>query len=338
MAFTLIDSDTSWQDLAIAAEIAASYNLRRTLMGLSTIADPTADTTVYDFVLAIQTGIEAMAADAWINNSGSLSGFEGQSAYPSKLTHAQAKTSAGLTESGYWRRIADEGTQPATWTDYDATGWSYGKITDKDLAGPWLFKDIQLALSALTRVKITHAQYREKYGTQSYSGASLPSYALSFGSWTTGSKAPYYVAIKTKDSGGAISYVAATFSIIDFKFNLSDDLAAYESDRLMLTIPSSRTSEFIDYDSYADNAGKMDFDNLTATDISTVLLETVGNSSSAASSGGVTSYTGIIAEDASNLVPLVNDILPDANVPTDDQIVLALDFTVPVLLMDFTFE
>lgn len=338
MAFTAIDSDTSWQDLAIAEELANSYNLRRSLCGRSTVSAPTQDDEVFDFVQALQNGIEEMADDLWINNGSALSTYEEQSSYPTTMSLAQAMTAAGLTASGYWRRISEGGAQPSTWTNYSAAGWSYGNITDKDLAGPWLFKDLQLALSALTRAKLTHTQYREKYGTQSYSGASMPSYSLSFASWTTGTKAPYYLVIKRKDYFGTVEHVAATFSIVDFRFDVSASLSAYESGRLMLTIPSSRTHPYFDYDSYSNNAGKMDYDNLTASDISTVLGKTVGNSSSASTSGGITSYSGIIAEDAENLIPLYNEIIPDSNVSADDEIFMALDFTAPVLIIDFAFE
>ena len=322
MAFTLIDSDTSWQDLAIAAEIKASYNLRRTLLGLSTIADPTADTTVYDFVLAIQTGIEAMAADEWINNSGALADFEGESAYPSKMTLAQAMTAAGLTESGYWRRIADSGTQPATWTDYGAAGWSYGKITDKDLAGPWLFKDIQLALSALTRRMTNYTRWRSKIG--SYVGAlPFPSTPMSWGGWQTSStQTPEY---RSQKFLRGTAYVA----VLEWQVDIPEAVADCEADRLLITIPRDVGSP-----AYASVTGKTGYANLTAAEISTVFAKVVGNSCGVSTAGGVTTYSGIIAEDASNLVPLCDQILPGGSGTSNCRII----FDDPMLLLDFTFE
>ena len=150
-----ITADTSWQELAIAQEIATAYNKRvaaltateQTATGVSAIT-PDQTMTVYDFVLAVQTGIEAMAAK-WSDKNFTL---VGQTVYPSAFASASAMmTAAGLTQSGYWRRISEAGTQPANWTNYAEAGWAYGKITAKDLAGPWLFIDLETALSALTR-------------------------------------------------------------------------------------------------------------------------------------------------------------------------------------------
>ena len=150
MGWTGIDVDTSWQDLTIAQEIATAYNKRvaaltateQTATGVSAIT-PAETMTVYDFVLAVQTGIEAMAT-YWAAPDGS--GLQDNFA-----SVAAAMSDAGLTESGYWRRIAEGGTQPSAWTTYNAAGWSYGKITDKDLAGPWLWIDIQNALENMKR-------------------------------------------------------------------------------------------------------------------------------------------------------------------------------------------
>ncbi|MFA7463054.1 MAG: hypothetical protein WCY59_07930 [Anaerovoracaceae bacterium] len=155
MGWTGIDVDTSWQDLTIAQEIATAYNKRvaalseteRTAVGVEEIT-PAETMTVFDFVYTVQTGIEAMATK-WSDKTFTL---VGQTVYPSSFaTVAAMMTSAGLTESGYWRRIAEAGTPPAAWTNYAEAGWSYGKITDKDLAGPWLFIDLETALSELTR-------------------------------------------------------------------------------------------------------------------------------------------------------------------------------------------
>lgn len=149
MAFTTIDGDTSWQDLAIAQEIRTAYNKRRTACGLSLMDDPTEASTVSSFIIAVQTGIEEMATQ-FSNPAATLAG---QTSLPANYaTLAAFMAGAGLTASGYWRRIADGGTQPATWTDYGAAGWSYGKIENLDLAGPWLFQDLMTALAHMTRM------------------------------------------------------------------------------------------------------------------------------------------------------------------------------------------
>lgn len=153
--WTTIDANISWQLLSIAQELATAYNKRADVAGSATIEAALGvsvidtNVSVFDFVSAMQSGIEAIAtyfadADQPLSGGTTLpSGYAGTSA---------AMTDAGLTASGYWRRIADGASNPNDWTNYNASGWSYGRITDKDLAGPWLFADLQTALSGLTRV------------------------------------------------------------------------------------------------------------------------------------------------------------------------------------------
>ena len=340
MAFIAIDTDTSWQDLYVAEEIATSYNRRRLLFGLSEIATPTADTLVYDFVLALQTGIEEMMGYdyfgygtfyGWLLNTAALSSYEGQAATPTPLTQAAGMTAAGLTASGYWRRIAEGGTQPTTWTNYAADGWSYGKIESKDLAGPWLWKDIQLALSALTRAKLPFTQRRYKGGAYLGSTTTIPSTAMSFGSWSTSGLDTGFFIGKQK-TGSTISFINVQISIAEFRFDINSSFDALESDRLLLTIPNDRNP------SYGSKADKKAFDNLGVADVSTVIDQTVSNTSTKSVSGGTLSYYAIIAEDASNLIPIANEILPDSSIPSDASVGVDLQFQTPDLIIDFNFE
>lgn len=148
MAFSTIDIDTSWQDLGIVTEIWTAYNKRAAACGLSALSEPTEDTTCFDFIIACQAGIESMYS-YWADPSVSLTGQASLPVVFSSLS--EMMTAAGLTAEGYWRRIALDGTAPATWTTYDAAGWSYGQITNGDLAGPWVFADLMSALSVMTR-------------------------------------------------------------------------------------------------------------------------------------------------------------------------------------------
>lgn len=155
MGWTAITTDTSWQELAIASEIAQAYNWRVAAapesLELDEI-DPNENMTVRDFVRAVQDGIEAMAP-YFCDPELDLSEVEAQ-ASATELNYADAQAlfdAAGLTGAGGWRRIAEGNDAPDPWTSYGASGWEYGKIGDKDLAGPWLFKDLQLALAKLYR-------------------------------------------------------------------------------------------------------------------------------------------------------------------------------------------
>jgi len=339
MAFTLIDGDTSWQDLAIAQEIATSYNLRRSLCGLSTIATPDADTEVFDFIAELQDGIEEMATSRWLDTASALSDYVGQASLPSVMTLSQAMTLAGLTEGGYWRRIADGGTQPATWTDYSATGWSYGKIVDKDLAGPWLFKDIQLALSALTRafVPVSAARYkRYEYTTGT---PPIPTESLTWSDWyaTNGGVSDCYV--KKDKASGSIVGAWCDLIIEEARAQITDALAAKETDRILLTIPTDKYDLSQAGDQYASFTGKVGFSGLVdAADVTAVLGETVEHTTSKASSGGLTSYTAILGEDASSSQPLANNILPDANVTDNTLIDIGIQFAATFFIIDFVFE
>jgi hypothetical protein len=340
MAFTSIDGDTSWQDLAIAEELAASYNLRRQVFGLSTVATPTQATQVYAFVRALQEGVEELmsynyygygAYYGWLSPASALSSYAGQSSYPSPMTIAAAMTAAGLTASGYWRRIAEGGTQPATWTNYSAAGWSYGKVTDKDLAGPWLFKDLQLALSVLTRAQLRHTQGRIRSGSYSGSVSAIPSTAMSWGSWGSSASPSFYNVGKTK-TGASITDVSALLQIAEIRVDMIAAPATCETDRVWLTIPDDLAP------SYASKASKMAFANLGVVDVSTVIDQTVTNTTSKSTASGTTSYNTVLGEDAANLIPISNDILPDSNVPSDTTRFVDLYFDVGRLIIDFAFE
>lgn len=333
MAFIVIDGDTSWQDLAIAEELATSYNRRRALCGLATIAAPTQATEVYAFVRALQEGIEAMADDLWLNNSAALTAYEGQASYPSIMSLSGAMTAAGLTASGYWRRIAEGGTQPAAWANYAAEGWAYGKITSKDLAGPWLFKDLQVAMSALTRALIPLTQWRSKNG-EWFGYTSFPSTAMSWGAWGDGTPSVSWFQVQKQKTGSTITYAGCRLYLREFRYDISADSAAYESDRMLIT--KVRESDIPG--EYASATGKTGYANLTAADVTTVLGETLENTATKSTADGITSYSGILGEDASNIIPLANNILPDANVPSSSSRQIGLLFDPPVFALDFAFE
>lgn len=152
MAFLEITLDTSWQDMSVATELADAYNNRLDTLseserGSLAHLDPDG-MTVFAFVESLQQGILAIAAK-FADPDAPLSGVTD---FPeSYATAADALSAAGLTESGSFRRIPEGEPLPEDPEDYDADGWSYGPITDRDLAGPWLFSDLQTALAHLTR-------------------------------------------------------------------------------------------------------------------------------------------------------------------------------------------
>jgi hypothetical protein len=194
MGWTTIDGNTSWQELAIAQEIAEAFNARalafRSITQYSTPAaiSPDEDMTVFDFVYAVQDGVEFMAQILWGDPDATLAGQDAVIA-PYGST-AGFMTAAGLTEEGYWRRVPEGDSAPNPWGSYTGSGWLYGKITDKDLAGPWLFKDLQTALAKMTRV-VDEVLVYDYYGATdegvNLSSPSSPAGAPSYGNgiaWT----------------------------------------------------------------------------------------------------------------------------------------------------------
>lgn len=175
MAWTLIDLDTSWQDLPIAVQIWDQYDRRQRVLAdlhvypegssivghiVDPVPEPDSDVTVFDFILQMQQNIERMAMDIWIDPGLDLVTIYNNTVPPAlddpthlPWTEAELMEAAGLTAAGYWRRIAEEGDTPTDWEDYEDPAFvgNYGQIVSKDMAGPWLFRDMQLVLDKMTR-------------------------------------------------------------------------------------------------------------------------------------------------------------------------------------------
>lgn len=147
MAFTTITADTALNDLDLALEIAVALNKRCAVAGVTGITVPEVGTNFRSFIRAAQEKIQAVAP-SFSNPSATLAG---QSSLPSSWTLGAAMTAAGLTASGYWRRIPAAGSLPASWSSYSDAAYSYGLAAEDDLIGPWLYADLMAALSKLTR-------------------------------------------------------------------------------------------------------------------------------------------------------------------------------------------
>lgn len=148
MAWTTVDANTSWQELAIAQEIVTAYNKRAAACGVATIS-ASEDMTVFDFIYTVQTGIAYMTS-YWTNPDATYTG----STFPhDAFQENELMQFAGLPGDGVypgWRRLPEGGTLPVGWDVY--INWdTFGVIQSKDVAGPWLFVDLQLALSVMTR-------------------------------------------------------------------------------------------------------------------------------------------------------------------------------------------
>ncbi len=147
MAFSTVTADTALNDLDLALEIAVATNKRCAVAGVTGITVPSAGTNLRTFFKACQEKIQSIAP-SFSNPSATLAG---QSALPASWTLGSAMTAAGLTSSGYWRRIPAAGSLPAFWSSYSDAAYSYGLAAEDDKIGPWLYADLAAALSKLTR-------------------------------------------------------------------------------------------------------------------------------------------------------------------------------------------
>lgn len=147
MAFTTITGSTTCNQRSLALEIAVALNKRCAVAGVSGVTVPSVGTNHKTFLRAAQLKVEAVAT-AFTDPAATLTG---QPSLPASWTLSAAMTAAGLTTSGYWRRIPSGGSLPATWSTYGDAAYSYGPAQDNDLIGPWLFADLMAALSKLTR-------------------------------------------------------------------------------------------------------------------------------------------------------------------------------------------
>lgn len=188
MAFTTIAKNTSWQSLAIAQELATAYNKRaiayKSVVGYTiTPIEADAGDTVYSFIYAMQGGIQSMCfqfADpdsTLTGNSGHIDNYSGEGQYYDEEynTHYDYDllTAAGLAHIDHWRRVPATGSLPTDWTDYSDANFVYGRIEETDIAGPWLFKDLQLALSKMTRT-VQPSAYFNQYELSTYGTANSP--------------------------------------------------------------------------------------------------------------------------------------------------------------------
>jgi len=165
MSFSPITVDTSWQDLAIAKEIAVALNKRIAAVGapctleelLHITSFDTDRVSVYDFVQTCQAEIESLCTR--FCNAGLDKVADGVliSTFPNTETFMSVAGLPWHNGNHGWHRMPNGQTPVDEWPDY--SNWTTkGKIQPKDLAGPWLFKDLEIALSALTRV-VTHTSW-----------------------------------------------------------------------------------------------------------------------------------------------------------------------------------
>ena len=151
VAFTPVGSGEAYDpfSLSIANEIFNAYSERRQAIGDSAVVDRVEgdDGHSGDFWSGLQEWIEANCTK-FVNHTLATGGaFDGEAEIP-MFTLETFRAVAGLNGEGFRRAsvwVPDE-EDPDWSVDPE---FSYGIITDSDIAGPWVTEDLQKALSAL---------------------------------------------------------------------------------------------------------------------------------------------------------------------------------------------
>lgn len=154
MAFTSITADTACNKLSLALQAAVAINKRCLALGQPAYFTqmPTAGTNLKSFIHDAQSHVESLLALTQQFFADPALTLAGQSSLPGAWGVSACMAAAGLTESGYWRRIPPGGSKPADWSDYADDAFSYGQAEDADLIGPWIWADLFSVLSKMTRM------------------------------------------------------------------------------------------------------------------------------------------------------------------------------------------
>lgn len=187
MPWTNITSGTSWQDLAVARELAAQFNRRALVFGWDTMPEPTTADPVLEWVYDFW--VRLSQAEVWehaVDPSAAFTGLEDDDPYPSPYaSFLYVYAAAGMPDGPRRARFGS----PADWTDWEDPAYTFGPPEDGDVAGPWLYQDLQAALDALS-VYLIEPTVEAKLASLLYEVAPpdpLPDYptgAPSYGSWS----------------------------------------------------------------------------------------------------------------------------------------------------------
>lgn len=158
MAFSIITADTPLNNLTLAREVFYAVNKRRRSMGWNNtfVSLPDTNSNLKKFIAEAQAGIHSCTEMFTDDSHGYCDPdlvLAGSSTLPTVWGEDNIYNAAGLTAAGRWRRIPEGHTPPTAgeWANYNWPGYSYGRIQERDIAGPWLWADIHAVLGKLTR-------------------------------------------------------------------------------------------------------------------------------------------------------------------------------------------
>jgi hypothetical protein len=143
-AFTAVTLTTDWAAQAFGTELALAVYERKRAAGISSAG-----------ASSVSAGDDAQAASFWadlqdvlddlctsyVDHTAGADPYAGWEAF----TLSSWRLAAGLSSSGFRRAT----TWPTDWTNMADAAYSFGQAQAGDIIGPWIFKDLQLGLSAL---------------------------------------------------------------------------------------------------------------------------------------------------------------------------------------------
>lgn len=166
--WTTITAGLDWQDKDFINELLLGYHERRRACyilngSLDYPVDAGFDIQLVNFWAGIQSGLEGCIGDPGIYAKpwdyfyidDTLYPYTGRSELPA-LAKADWFTRADMTYSGGWRRAKNWDPSTNDWTDpADPMYFAHGIIQAGDIIGPWIFEDLQ---NAMTELKYTGGQ------------------------------------------------------------------------------------------------------------------------------------------------------------------------------------
>jgi len=156
--FTTIDSSADITHEDVLNEIVGGVSERAQALGQSALTLVAAgdDIQAKSFWYALQEWVETYCTSFVDHTQETNPGdFDGETAFP-MFTLSSFRSAADLHSSGFRRATAwdPSGTPPADdWTDLNDPMFSYGRMQADDIIGPWIWVDLQNALTALKWTK-----------------------------------------------------------------------------------------------------------------------------------------------------------------------------------------
>jgi hypothetical protein len=164
MPFTPITGGVDWQHVDFVNEYVRAFNERKHVVNLHLEINlkSVGNDIQYDFHISNLQSRYLEFADEFVDPD--PTSYDGDADYPVEMTESEMLIKAEIP-NGYRRATA----KPANWTNYTDPAFTYGIAVAGDIAGPWLWADLQAVASVCTRTKSVVSGYPTSW-TEGYLG------------------------------------------------------------------------------------------------------------------------------------------------------------------------